>query len=131
MSPQKTLSKSNAKHASTPNLHANRANQGTAKGSAFNLTLKQQMAAVPSQTMALNDAEALVRTAQDRIKKLKEKQAEGGDIDQKLEGALKENKYLQKIVRSMNDVITSLFEKHNPPKSYPITERHKSPPKSA
>ena len=64
--------------------------------------------------MALNEAEELVRQAKERIEKIKQEGGGQGEIDDKLEKALKENKYLQKTMRSMHDVINELFEKHDP-----------------
>ena len=128
-----TMNKRSGQYASTPNLHTQKRPDNT-QDPAFNLTLKQQQSVKPSKTMALQEAEQLVKIAQERIAKLKEKEGQG-TIDEKLEGALKENKYLQKTMRHMHEVINKLFEKHDPQKaplkSYPITERHKSPPKSA
>ena len=59
----------------------------------------------------------------------------GDTTDERLEQALKENRFLQKTMRDIHQTINKLFEMHDPNKapikSYPITERHKSPPKSA
>ena len=44
--------------------------------------------------MALNEAETLVKAAQDKIQKIKEGGGEDDNIDAKLEKALKENKFL-------------------------------------
>ncbi len=44
--------------------------------------------------MALNEAEELVKAAKERIAKIKAEGAGEGSVDDKLEKALKENKYL-------------------------------------
>ena len=100
----------------------------------FGLTLKQKQAVVPNKTMALADAEELIKNAQSKMSAMKAKGG-GSTTDEQLETALKENKFLQKTMRDIHSTINKLFEIHDPvkapTKSYPITERHKSPPKSA
>jgi len=57
------------------------------------MTLKQKQSIIPSKSMAIEEAEDFVRTAREKIKKLKETASKGG-VDEQLELALKENKYL-------------------------------------
>lgn len=65
--------------------------------------------------MALQQAEDFVIKAQSKIAKLKEQQGKGS-VDEQLEAALKQNKLLQKTMRSMHEMINDIFEKHDPMK---------------
>jgi hypothetical protein len=139
----KTLSKMGGIYSSTPNLQQNiKIDRNSInhisplkKSINFGLTKKYQQAIIPSKAMTLELAEKLMQDAHNKIDEFKEQQNKGGNIDENLEFSIKENKYLQKTLISMQDIINKLFEKFDPVKaplkSYPQTQRIKSPPKSS
>ena len=139
----KKLSKMGGIYSSTPNLQQNIKIDRSSinhisplkKSINFGLTKKYQQAIIPSKAMTLELAEKLMQDAHNKIDEFKEQQNKGGNIDENLEFSIKENKYLQKTLISMQDIINKLFEKFDPVKaplkSYPQTQRIKSPPKSA
>lgn len=142
------LAKQGGVYSSTPNLQNQNREQkrsllGGEKTSGnrqslkmFGLTKKAQQTIIPSKGMILDQAEKLIEDAKNNIDKFKSDRdrTSGGNIDEKLEVAIKENKYLQKTLIDMQNIINSVFEKYDPVKapmkSYPQTERIKSPPKS-
>lgn len=145
----KGLSKQGMAHSSTPNLketnHASKRSILSGRNSTnthhrltnYGLTKKAQQTIIPSKAMTLEQAEKLMEDAKLKIEQYgKEKQTvSDGNMDEKLEVSIKENKYLQKTLINMQDIINKLFEKYDPVKapmkSYPQTDRIKSPPKSA
>ena len=142
------LSKQGGIYSSTPNLKGSRrTNKRSLLGGeklatsrqvikSFGLTKKAEQSTIPSKAMILEKAEKLIEDAKTKIDtyRIEKEKAEVGNIDERLEVAIKENKYLQKTLIDMQDVINKVFEKYDPLKapmrSYPQTERIKSPPKS-
>lgn len=143
----KQLNKKGSVYSSTPNLQQNRGSDRKnllagenhisthRKLTNFGLTKKAEQTIVPSKAMTLEQAEKLMNDAHNKIEEFKSQQNKGGNLDENLELSIKENKYLQKTLVSMQDIINKLFEKFDPikapMKSYPQTDRIKSPPKSA
>ena len=148
-SKKKGLSKHGGIHSSTPNLQKNRRNSKKSlltggdshmntqrKLHNFGLTKKAQQTIIPSKAMMVEQAEKLMEDAKNKIDEFKNQQDKGsGSLDETLELSMKENRYLQDTLMGMNDIINKLFEKFDPVKapmkSYPQTDRIKSPPKSA
>lgn len=144
----KGLSKKGNIYSSTPNLQNNRKESKKSllsggnhinthrKLTNFGLTKKAEQTIIPSKQMTLEQAEKLMEEAKVRIEEFKHEKdrSSGGNMDERLEISIKENKFLQKTLMNMQDVINKLFEKYDPVKapmkSYPQTERIKSPPKS-
>lgn len=136
-------------HSSTPNLQGARdASKKSLLGGVpqttthrkltnFGLTKKAEQTIIPSKAMTLEQAEKLMEDAKLKIDAFKSEKAkaDSGNMDERLEVSIKENKYLQKTLIGMQDIINKLFEKYDPVKapmkSYPQTDRIKSPPKSA
>ena len=145
--PQK-LSKIGGIHSSTPNLQASRKDDkksllggdkiATSKQvlTSFGLTKKAEQNIIPSRAMTIEQAEKLIEETKVKMDQFKsEKSGAGsGSLDQMLEISIKENKFLQKTLINIQDVINKIFEKYDPVKapmkSYPQTDRIKSPPKS-
>lgn len=62
--------------------------------------------------MMIEQAEKLMEDSKTKIEYFKEKlnNSETGNLDEKLEISLKENKYLQDTLVGMNDIINRLFK---------------------
>lgn len=145
----KGLSKRGGIYSSTPNLQSERKGSKRSlltgdhhisthkKLTNFGLTKKAEQTIIPSKAMTLEQAEKLISDTKQKIEDFEGERhrADNGNLDEKLEISIKENKFLQKTLISMQEVINKVFEKYDPVKapmkSYPQTERVKSPPRSA
>lgn len=119
----KQLNKKGSVYSSTPNLKENRQNDRKnllaneshisthRKLISFGLTKKAEQTIVPSKAMTLEQAEKLMSDAHTKIEEFKSQQNKGGNLDENLELSVKENKYLQKTLVKMQDIINKLFEK--------------------